>query len=260
METREQDGSWSLTEKEKQTLRLMVRGHDAKSIARTLDLSVHTINERLRDARRKMAVSSSRAAARLLLEVEGERAPGTPDISGDEGIGADLPRNGTDGRAAPIGGARRAMRLASLITGIVTMTIFIALLTLGSAPPAPSIPAQPPVTAAPASETPAALSARHWLALVDEGRWEDSYRATAASFRELNTVERWSAASEKARVPLGRVVSRTFVGEDDVPAPPHGYTVVKFRTRFANKDAETVETVSLDREQGQWRVVGVYIG
>ena len=64
----------SLTEKEKQTLRLIVCGHDAKSIARTLDLSVHTINERLRDARRKMAVSSSREAARLLLEAEG----GTP--------------------------------------------------------------------------------------------------------------------------------------------------------------------------------------
>ena len=46
------EGLWALTENEKQTLRLMVRGHDAKSIARSLDLSVHTINERLRDARR----------------------------------------------------------------------------------------------------------------------------------------------------------------------------------------------------------------
>ncbi len=62
-------GSWALSEKEKQTLRLIVRGHDAKSIARNLDLSIHTINERLRDARRKMAVSSSREAARMLLEL-----------------------------------------------------------------------------------------------------------------------------------------------------------------------------------------------
>ena len=65
-------GSWTLSEKEKQTLRLIVRGHDAKSIARTLGLSVHTINERLRDARREMAVSSSREAARMLLH---SRAP-----------------------------------------------------------------------------------------------------------------------------------------------------------------------------------------
>ena len=60
----------TLTEKEKQTLRLIVRGHDAKSIARHLDLSVHTVNERLRDARRKLEVSSSREAARLLLDTE----------------------------------------------------------------------------------------------------------------------------------------------------------------------------------------------
>ena len=42
----------TLTEKEKQALRLLVSGHDAKSMARQLGLSVHTINERLRDARR----------------------------------------------------------------------------------------------------------------------------------------------------------------------------------------------------------------
>ena len=65
------DGVRALTEKEKQTLRLIVRGHDAKSSARDLGLSVHTINERLRDARRKLAVSSSREAARMLLAAEG---------------------------------------------------------------------------------------------------------------------------------------------------------------------------------------------
>ncbi len=41
-----------LTEKGKQALRLIVRGDNAKSIAAELDLSVHTINERLRVARR----------------------------------------------------------------------------------------------------------------------------------------------------------------------------------------------------------------
>jgi hypothetical protein len=34
---------------------------------------------------------------------------------------------------------------------------------------------------------------------------------------------------------------------------------VKFRTSFANK-ADVVETVSLDREGGTWRVVGITIG
>src|SRR3546814_16629520 len=83
MTMRATQGINALTEKEKQTLRLIVRGHDAKSIARNLDLSVHTINERLRDARRKLKVSSSREAARLLFDAEGE----PPNPSGDTTIG-----------------------------------------------------------------------------------------------------------------------------------------------------------------------------
>ena len=66
------DGYDALTEKEKEMLRLMARGHDAKSAASALSLSVHTINERLRAARRKLAVTSSREAARLVLDREGE--------------------------------------------------------------------------------------------------------------------------------------------------------------------------------------------
>lgn len=67
----------TLTEKEKQTLRLILRGHDAKSSAQELGLSVHTVNERLRDARRKLGVTSSREAARRLLAEEGGEPPKT---------------------------------------------------------------------------------------------------------------------------------------------------------------------------------------
>ena len=99
MDMRVKEALWALTEKEKQTLRLMVRGHDAKSIARSLDLSVHTINERLRDARRKLAVSSSREAARLLLEVEGDGSAPIPEMSADKTIGEDADRASADGEA-----------------------------------------------------------------------------------------------------------------------------------------------------------------
>ena len=59
-----------LTDRERETLRLLGQGHEAKSIACALDLSVNTVNERLRSARRKLSVSSSREAARLLLGYE----------------------------------------------------------------------------------------------------------------------------------------------------------------------------------------------
>ncbi|WP_455155876.1 response regulator transcription factor [Sphingomonas zeae] len=102
-------GVAALTEKEKQTLRLIVRGHDAKSVAREFGLSVHTINERLRDARRKLAVSSSREAARLLLDEEGGRtSPSrTPEKLGDMPMGEDQPHRTADESPAPVIGARR---------------------------------------------------------------------------------------------------------------------------------------------------------
>ncbi len=254
------DAHWALTEKEKQTLRLIVRGHDAKSTARSLGLSVHTINERLRDARRKMAVSSSRAAARLLLEVEGGAvvAP-TPDLLGDAEIGEDATHPRIDQEAAPIDGVGRAYRQPRIIIGVLVMTLALALLALTALPQVASAPPSPPITADASTDAAVLDAARTWLALVDEGRWDDSYRMTGTAFRKLNTAQVWAATSEKVRVPLGAVISRTFASQEFLPAPPLGYEVVKFRTRFANK-AEAVETVTLDREDGGWSVVGVTIG
>ena len=108
------------------------------------------------------------------------------------------------------------------------------------------------------SSSEVAETARQFLLLLDERRWAESYQATSASFRELNTVQAWIAASEKARVPLGAAISRTLVSQENLPAPPDGYEVVKFRTSYANK-AGALETVSLRRENGIWRVAGVMI-
>lgn len=138
------------------------------------------------------------------------------------------------------------------------MTLALSLVALIAMPNDASVP---PQTAAPSQVAPAsdaAEAARQWLSLVDQGRWDDSYRATGTAFRKLNTAEVWAAASVKARTPLGAMISRTFVDQQSVPAPPAGYEMVKFRTYFANK-AEAIETVALDREGGVWRVVGVWI-
>lgn len=74
----------SLSDRERETLRLLGRGHDAKSIASHFDVSVHAVNERLRSARRKLGVSSSREAARLQLAHEavsdGSENPGHKKI------------------------------------------------------------------------------------------------------------------------------------------------------------------------------------
>lgn len=247
-------GYHTLTEKEKQTLRLVVRGHDAKSMARALDISVHTVNERLRHARRKMNVSSSKGAARMLLEAES----GSPKSLVPKQLGADPEAVGIDKAAAPNVGDGRRKRLFWIIGGIAIMSLFAATLalTLLSHEPAAMLDTAPDTDAAVIGEV--ENSARSWLALVDDGKWEESWNAAGQTFRDPNTLEGWTSISTAVRPPLGEVLSRETGNQVDVPAPPTGYRVIQFRTAFANK-APAIETVSLQREDGVWRVVGYYI-
>jgi DNA-binding CsgD family transcriptional regulator len=249
------NGVQALTEKEKQTLRLMVRGHDAKSLARHLGLSVHTINERLRDARRKLEVSSSKEAARRLLQTEGD----DPNFVGDKLLrdATNDPGIHTAGLEGPNG--RRTVRRDGLIAGACLMIAILAL-TLVSA----QVPASSPKAAAEASaqsalaDSDAVRAARNFLELGDQSRWADAYAATGASFHQLNTLKLWSDTSLKVRVPLGAVVSRRAISQESIPTPPAGAELVKFRTSFTNK-ANATETVTLARENGRWKVTGIYL-
>jgi DNA-binding CsgD family transcriptional regulator len=74
-----------LTDRELEILRLLVAGHTVKTIAARLGRSETSINERLRSARRKTGVGSSRELARLLdlqktrdenIDLPRPRAPG----------------------------------------------------------------------------------------------------------------------------------------------------------------------------------------
>lgn len=58
----------TLTDKELEILRLLAGGHTVKSIAARLERSEASINERLREARRKTGVGSSRELARLIAK------------------------------------------------------------------------------------------------------------------------------------------------------------------------------------------------
>lgn len=248
-------GLQALTEKEKETLRLLVDGHDAKSMARHLGLSVHTINERLRDARRKMSASSSREAARQLREMERQNPQFLVDrVLGDAAAVADM-----EELQAPVE-TRRMPRRFGWIAGGIFMSISLALFALASLSGTAGAPAapKPAAPAAPAAETAPVQAARQWLALTDKSDWNGSWNATGQAFKSLNTSERWAEVSEAVRTPLGAVVSRKLISEENVPAPPYGYQVVKFRTSYANK-AGAIETLSLVREGDEWRVVGCTI-
>ena len=80
-------GLQKLTPRQMEILRLLQGGFDTKSIARELDISVHTVTEHLREARRSLGVSNSREAARMLAQAE----TGPPNYMGATKIGVGGP-------------------------------------------------------------------------------------------------------------------------------------------------------------------------
>lgn len=252
-------GYHALSEKEKQTLRLLLSGYDAKSMARHLGLSVHTVNERLRDARRKMATSSSREAARQLREMEVQ----SPQLLGDEPLG-DAPAPAlAQVRPQPAQGFGNWRRTGWIVGGLA-MTITLALLALSALSGPAQAPAAAPVSSAaaviatPASETAAVDAAKQFLALLDRDDWTASWQATHQSFKLLNTVEWWTDASRKVRGEVGKLKSRELATVDFTPAPPNGYWVVRFKASYT-KRGDATETLQLAWENGAWKVVAIMV-
>lgn len=248
----------SLTAKEKETLRLLVQGYDAKSMARHLGLSVHTVNERLRDARRKLGTSSSREAARLLHQLEG----GTPEWVGDKPFGDAPPGGAAQVLPQPAQGSGTWRRTGWIVGGIA-MTLGLALFALSSLSGPVPAPAAPLTTAAavaptPTSEAAAVDAARAFLALLDKDDWTASWQATHKSFQLLNTVEWWAQASEKVRGEFGTAQGRELATVNFAAAPPEGYWTVTFKARYSKKGS-AVETLSLASEGGVWKVVSITV-
>jgi len=250
-----------LSEREKETLRLLLVGHDAKSIANTLGLSVHTINDRLRDARRKLGVSSSREAARRLAEMDGD----TPNFLGAKEIGNVEPASQVESTTQPESPRSSGHRLVWLTGGMLIMSLVIAAMALSTMgahndaqASAQNVAPAPPRLA----ETGASSAARKWVRMLDDGQWDASWRAAGMMFKTQLTSAQWATTIQSVRQPLGRASSRTLqsaVQTKTLPGAPAGdYQVLQFQTLFANKP-DAIETVVLSREQAGWRVNGYFI-
>jgi hypothetical protein len=113
------------------------------------------------------------------------------------------------------------------------------------------------------NEERALTAAEEWLALVDQGEYEASWKAASSLFKFAVTAEQWGQAAEGARQPLGDLRSRKLKGAQymtSMPGAPDGeYVVVQFDTSFANKE-KAIETVTPMRDKdGVWRVSGYFI-
>jgi hypothetical protein len=124
-----------------------------------------------------------------------------------------------------------------------------------------SIPLRSPSQQKP--EELAQKSAETWLALVDAGKYADSWQEAASLFKGAVSRDQWVGQLASVRSPLGKVVSRTLKGAKYTKSLPHApageYVILQYSTSFQNqKDAVETITPMLDKD-GTWRVSGYYI-
>lgn len=252
-----------VSEREKETLRLLLNGHDTKSIASTLGLSVHTVNERLREARRKLGVGSSREAARLLAQVENQ---GT-NFLGDKQIGVVATVTPGGERDRLKNRQRVGHAFAWISGGIAIMFAIVAAVAISlllqddGKTRSPTTPMAVPASSN-VSDNAGAHAAEEWVRLIDGQRWGESWQASGSLFKAQLTEAGWTATVQPLRQQLGAVASRSLKSvssASSLPGAPAGeYKIVQFATAFANK-SDATETVILAHEGPTWKVNGYFI-
>jgi hypothetical protein len=109
----------------------------------------------------------------------------------------------------------------------------------------------------------AAVSAEKWLVLVDDGKYEQSWKEAAVYFRGAVTATNWVTSLNGVRKPLGKLVSRkpgSTLEANSLPGAPDGkYVVLQFDTSFENKKAAAETVTCVLEKDGKWKVAGYFI-
>lgn len=200
------DLSYGLNDREREVLRLLAAGHTAKSIAAQLGRSETSINERLRTARRKTGIGSSRELARLLEAQE----------NSDKKIDLPMPHRVGDSLEPPeTHGFKRQKGLIAMMFTVPALAV--ALMVAGA-------PSNPQATSAPATDTAAAKP------MPLEGRWSLDVARIPAAERPQRVTISFRAAPDQKWTTLVEIVSPDGVSQhaestaalDGVPVPISG--------------------------------------
>ena len=102
-----------------------------------------------------------------------------------------------------------------------------------------------------------------WLAMVDQGKYAQSWEAASDSFQSAMKEEDWQRALDHARTPLGKVLKRklsTSKYSTSLPGAPDGqYVVTLFSTQFEHKFSAQERVIATRGQDGSWRVTGYFI-
>jgi hypothetical protein len=112
-------------------------------------------------------------------------------------------------------------------------------------------------------EKAAVTAAQKWLALIDTGKYSESWQESAECFKNAVSQDQWNQMLQSVRAPLGKMISRKVKIKEyktSLSGAPDGqYVVIQFETSYQNKKS-AIETVTpmLDKN-GKWKVAGYYI-
>lgn len=272
----------ALSEKEREALRLLLAGHDAKSSAQKLGVSHHAIHDRLRRAREKLGTTGSRQAALLLNEAE--KATPNPIVHepfGGEAIApfaedpssADMKRPGSSWWQ----GRSKGLIIMSVSVLIVAATIAITspgerarenagaaeASTVGSEAvitfPTETATTVRPVQALAPTQARSGTAARAFMVLVDAGDAAASYEAAAPSFRDAHSFDLWRLGVA-IRASDGGAQRRALVGvqRDSNPSNPQheALEILTFETLMLNGERKA-ERLVMALNDGRWQVANI---
>jgi DNA-binding CsgD family transcriptional regulator len=250
-----------LTEKEKTALRLLLAGYDAKSSARELDVSVHTLNDRLRSARRKLGVTTSKEAARILAQAEDADTQISPKPLVHKGLGVKESEENQESVPAADRSGRGWFPFTGRQKGLMVMSISIAVaaaVLVAVSPSAPSTSSSASDTvSSPARPTASELKARRFVGMIDAGLFDESYAEAGQALRDQYALGKWKFGLT-LRMTKGKLQSRDLARL--TPASEYAglgqgrFEIVEFNSLFES-DNRQIERVVMKHAGKGWEVV-----
>jgi len=109
----------------------------------------------------------------------------------------------------------------------------------------------------------AQAAAQSWLALIDNGKYEDSYAAGCIALHQKIAHDSWNLGLKAVRTPHGTLLSRK---ETSHTLKPNGFEgldgqclVLQYDTAFKNLP-NGFEVVIMKYENGKWKGAGYTVG
>lgn len=113
------------------------------------------------------------------------------------------------------------------------------------------------------SDEVAQKAAQDWLALIDSGKYAESWQDASQLFKSHVSSKQWQSAAKATRLPLGKLQSRKVKSTTDsktLPGVPDGqYVVIQYDSSFENKESALETVTDMLEKDGQWKVTGYFI-